>query len=346
MGGILVFFFILAILAVSIVSKGIIIVKQAEVIIIERLGRYHRTLNSGLSIIIPILDKARAFTWRFIKEDFKGNKVIHQSVVTRLDLRECVYDFPRQNVITADNVSLEINALLYFQVTDAFKAIYEIQNLPEAIEKLTQTTLRNVIGEMELDKTLTSRDMINTKLRDILDEATDKWGVKVNRVELQDINPPKEIRNAMEKQMRAERDKRARILEAEASKQAEILEAEGKKQANITEAEGKKQAGILEAERKKQAEILEAEGDKNAQILRSEGEARSRLLIAEAEADSIKRIEEALHKAKIDPAQYQLSQKYIAAFAEMVQKGDKTVVLPYEASSLLGAVKSIKSLLE
>jgi len=304
-------FVVLAIFVISIISKGVIIVRQAEVIIVERFGRYHRTLVSGLSIILPIVDKQRSFTWRAIKEDFKGNKYVTQVLCQRVDLRETVYDFPKQNVITADNVLIEIDAMVYFQVTDAFKAIYEINNLPEAIEKLTQTTLRNVIGELELDKTLTSREMINSKLRDILDDATDKWGVKVNRVELQDINPPKEIRAAMEKQMRAERDKRAKILEAEGTKQSDILEAEG---------------------------------SRNAQITRAEGEARSKLLVAEAEAEAIRKIHDALRETKVDPAEYQISLKYIAAFAEMVQKGDKTIVLPYEASSLLGSVKAIESI--
>ena len=305
-------FIILAVLIMSIVAKGIIIVRQAEVIIIERFGRYHRTLVSGLSIIFPIVDKQRSFTWRSIREDFKGNKYVQQISCTRVDLRETVYDFPKQNVITADNVLIEINAMVYFQVTDAFKAIYEINNLPEAIEKLTQTTLRNVIGELELDKTLTSREMINSKLRDILDEATDKWGVKVNRVELQDINPPKEIRAAMEKQMRAERDKRAKILDAEGTKQADILEAEG---------------------------------FRNAQITRAEGEAQSKLLVAEAEAQAIKKIHDALRESKVDPAQYQLSLKYISAFSEMTKNGDKTIVLPYEATAMLGSVKSIEEIL-
>jgi regulator of protease activity HflC (stomatin/prohibitin superfamily) len=301
----------LIVFVLILVSNGIVIVKQAEVLIIERFGRYHKTLESGLHIILPIIDKYRSFTWRFVKEDFKGNRYIQQSTISRLDLRETVYDFPRQNVITADNVSIEINAMVYFQVTDPFKAVYEINNLPEAIEKLTQTTLRNVIGELDLDKTLTSRDMINSKLREILDDATDKWGVKVNRVELQDINPPREIKNAMEKQMRAERDKRAKILEAEGTKQSDILEAEG---------------------------------FRNAQITRAEGEARSRLIVAEAEAEAIRKVATALKDTKVDPAEYQIALKYITAFSDLIQKGDKTIVLPYEATSLLGSVKTIESI--
>jgi len=302
---------IIVLFVLVLASKGLKVVQQAEVIIVERLGRYHKTLSSGLHIIWPIVDKPRSFNWRYIKEDFKGNKYIQQTMVNRMDLRESVYDFPKQNVITSDNVSIEINALVYFQVTDPFKAIYEINNLPDAIEKLTQTTLRNVIGELDLDKTLTSRDTINSKLRDILDEASDKWGVKVNRVELQDINPPKEIRAAMEKQMRAERDKRAKILEAEGDKQSQMTVAEG---------------------------------DKIAAITRAEGEAQSKLVVAEAEAEAIRRVSSAVAATKTDPAQYLLALKYINAFAELIQKGDKTVILPYESSALLGSVKTLNEL--
>ena len=239
---------IIALFVLILISKGLVVVKQAQVIIIERLGKYSRTLESGLHIIWPIVDKPRSINWRFVKTDYKGNSFVQIKNENRIDLRETVYDFPRQNVITSDNVSIEIDALLYFQITDPVKAVYEITNLPQAIEKLTQTTLRNVIGELELDKTLTSRDTINAKLRDILDEATDKWGVKVNRVELQDINPPQEIKMAMEKQMRAERDRRAKILVAEGDKRSQILVAEGDKEARITRAEGEAEAKVKVAE--------------------------------------------------------------------------------------------------
>jgi regulator of protease activity HflC (stomatin/prohibitin superfamily) len=302
---------IIAVAVIIFVSKGFIIIKQAEVVLVERLGKYHRTLNSGLHIIIPILDKPRKILWRYTKQDFKGNTYIQNREESRIDLRESVYDFPKQNVITSDNVGIEINALLYFQITDPMKATYEINNLPDAIEKLTQTTLRNVIGELELDKTLTSRDTINNKLREILDDATDKWGVKVNRVELQDINPPKEIRVAMEKQMRAERDRRAKILEAEGNKKSKILEAEGYR---------------------------------NAQIARAEGEAKSKLLVAEAEAEAIRKIADSVKTTSTDPAQYLVALKYIQAFEKMVQNGDKTVVLPYESSAVLGSVQAIEKI--
>lgn len=297
-----------AIFVISIISKGLIVVRQAEVVIIERLGKYYKSLQSGIHIIVPIFDKTRPIHWRYNKNDFRGNVIVAQKIETRIDLRETVYDFPRQNVITSDNVSIIINALLYFQITDPYKAVYEIGNLPEAIEKLTQTSLRNVIGSLTLDLTFTSRDAINAKLRDILDDATDKWGVKVNRVELQEILPPEEIRNAMEKEMRAERDKRAIILKADGEREYQIRVAEG---------------------------------DKLGRIARAEGEAQSKLLVAEAERKSISLIAEAVKGTGTDPAQYQIALKYIMAFQDMVQKGDKTVLLPYESSALLGSVRSL-----
>jgi len=300
-----------AIFILILVFKGLVVVKQAQVILIERLGKFDRTLESGLHIIWPIVDKPRSINWRFVKTDYKGNKYVQIKTENRIDLRETVYDFPRQNVITSDNVSIEIDALLYFQITDPMKAVYEITNLPQAIEKLTQTTLRNVIGELELDKTLTSRDTINAKLRDILDEATDKWGVKVNRVELQDINPPQEIKVAMEKQMRAERDRRAKILEAEGDKRSQILVAEG---------------------------------DREAKITRAEGEAKSKIMVAEAEAKAIQEISNSVKATGTDPAQYLLAIKYITAFNKIVQNNDKTVLIPYEATSMLGSVKAIEKI--
>jgi regulator of protease activity HflC (stomatin/prohibitin superfamily) len=216
--------------------------------VIERLGKYHRILQSGVNILWPFFDKPRRIQWRFTATDINGQKIIRTSDIERIDLRETVYDFPRQNVITKDNVTMTIDTILYFQITDPVRTVYEIANLPDAIEKLTQTTLRNVIGDLDLDQTLTSRDTINAKLRSILDDASDKWGVKVNRVELQDIAPPPDIKGAMEKQMRAERDRRAAILEAEGQKTSAVLVAEGNKEAEIARAEGEKRATVLVAE--------------------------------------------------------------------------------------------------
>ena len=217
---------------------------------------------------------------------------------------------------------MQINALLYFQIVDPFKAVYEINNLPNAIEKLTQTTLRNIIGEMELDQTLTSRDTINTKLRGVLDDATNKWGIKVNRVELQDITPPASVLQAMEKQMQAERDKRATILTSEGEKQSQILQSEGEKAAKINRAEAEKQQAILIAE----------------------GEATARIRKAEAEAQAIEKITAAVGKST-NPANYLLAQNYIKMLQE-VASGDKskTVFLPYEASGLMGSLGGIKEL--
>src|SRR5438477_306699 len=235
----------IALFAISIVARGIRIVQQAQTMIIERLGKYHRTLSSGVNLIIPIIDKPRAIDWHQVIVTPAGESFARHFRTDKIDLRETVYVFPRQNVITKDNVVVEIDALIYSQITDPVRATYEIANLPDAIEKLTQTTLRNVIGEMELDHVLSSRDTINAKLREILDEATHKWGAKVSRVELKDINPPRDIRDAMEKQMRAERDRRAAILPAEAAEQSRTRQAEGIRQPEIKQAERQEHATIV-----------------------------------------------------------------------------------------------------
>ncbi|MEM0897744.1 MAG: SPFH domain-containing protein [Verrucomicrobiota bacterium] len=315
-------FFIALVVAFAIM--GFKIVRHSETMVIERLGRYHRTLESGMNIIWPVIDRPRAVNWRFAAEKpIDGTTRMIDKITSRIDLRETVYDFPKQNVITSDNVGIQINALVYFQITDAMKSVYEINNLPNAIEKLTQTTLRNVIGELDLDQTLTSRDTINKKIGMILDEATNKWGVKVNRVEIQDIIPPADVQEAMEKQMRAERDRRAIILEAEGKKNSEILEAEGLRQ----------------------AEINKAEGDKEAAILRAQGEAEALERIAQAEGAAITRVKESLDGEKADPANYLIAMRYVETLKEMVSGQDnKTVYLPYEASNMLGALGGVKDL--
>lgn len=319
----IVIIFLLLCLVIFFAIKGFKIISQSETMVIERLGRYHRTLSPGINIIWPFFDKPRTIEWRFIKEDIDGKTIIRKITTEKIDLRETVYDFPKQNVITRDNVAIEIDALIYFQITDPKRAVYEVSNLPDAIEKLTLTTLRNVIGELDLDQTLSSRDTINQKLRTILDEATDKWGVKINRVELKDIIPPEDIKNAMEKQMKAERDRRAAILEAEGKKQSQILEAEGIKQAEINKAEGKKQALILEAT----------------------GEAEAKIKIAEAEAEMVEKISKAIKEVGGDPTQYLIALKYIETMREMVSgKDNKIVYLPYEASALLGSVGTLRDM--
>jgi len=323
--GSLILFGIIGLFVIIFVISGMRIIKQAEVMVIERLGKFHRILEPGVNIIIPIFDSPRKIEWRYITTNFEGKKVIRKKQTERIDLRETVYDFPKQNVITKDNVVIEINALLYFQITDPVKAIYEISNLPDAIEKLTQTTLRNVIGEMDLDETLASREQINNKLKRVLDEATDKWGVKINRVEIQDINPPGDIRETMEKQMRAERERRAAILEAEGLKRSKILESEGIRE----------------------SEINKAEGEKRAKILVAEGEAKARIMVAEAEAEAIKKITNAISVSGGNPSSYLIAIKYIEALKEMVSgKENKIVYLPYEATGILGALGGIKDMLE
>ena len=302
-------------LVVIYILRGIKIVSQSETMIVERLGKYNRTLNAGINVILPIIEQA--------KETIVRHQNGALSRTSRIDMREQVYDFDKQSVITKDNVMTEINALLYFQIVDPMKAVYEIQNLPVAIEKLTQTTLRNVVGEMELDETLTSRDTINSKLRNVLDDATNKWGVKVNRVELQDITPPESIRRTMELQMQAERNRRAEILKAEGEKQAQILNSEGEKQ----------------------AEINAAEADKQANILKAEGEARAKVLQAEAEATAIRNVAEAIADRGADPVNYLLAVKYIEALKEVASgQENKTVYLPYEATNMLGSLGGIKDL--
>lgn len=256
----LIFLGLAILIVVILVMAGIKVVPQSETRVIERLGRFHSVLPPGLNIIWPFIDKPKTIYTRRVETGLGGRTIVRMTATSSIDLREQVYDFPSQQVITKDNVTTEINALLYFQVVDPKKSVYEIDNLPNAIEKLTQTSLRNVIGELELDETLTSRDTINSRLQAILDEATNKWGVKVNRVELQDITPPGSVREAMEKQMQAERNRRAEILKAEGEKKSLILRSEGERESRINQAEAAKQSEILKAEGESRAKILQAEG--------------------------------------------------------------------------------------
>src|SRR6266513_1095375 len=289
----------IALFAISIVARGIRIVQQAQTMIIERLGTFHRTLSSGVNLIIPIIDKPRAIDWHQVIVTPAGESFARHFRTDKIDLRETVYVFPRQNVITKDNVVVEIDALIYSQITDPVRATYEIANLPDAIEKLTQTTLRNVIGEMELDHVLSSRDTINAKLREILD--------------------------AMEKQMRAERDRRAAILTAEAEKQSRTLQSEGIRQSEINQAEGQKQAKILAAE----------------------AEANARLKVAEAEAQAIERITAAIKGTGGDPARYLIAIRYIEALKEMVTspQNNTVIYLPHEATGVLTSLGGIREML-
>ena len=314
---------VIAAIVIIFALAGLLVVPQSETRVIERLGKFHKVLPAGLNIIWPIIDRPKVITTRKVVEGYQGRQIVRMSETAKIDLREQVYDFPKQNVITKDNVTTEINALLYFQIVDPVKSVYEIDNLPNAIEKLTQTTLRNVIGELELDETLTSRDTINAKLRTVLDDATNKWGVKVNRVELQDITPPETVRQAMEKQMQAERNRRAEILKAEGEKQSAILNSEGEKTSAINNAEAEKQSTLL----------------------RAEGIAKAKIMQAEAEAQAIQLVADAIKATKTDPASYLLATKYIETLKEMTSgKDNKTVYLPYEATNLLGSIGGIKEI--
>ncbi|HQE22808.1 MAG TPA: SPFH domain-containing protein [Syntrophomonadaceae bacterium] len=294
---------ILVLFVIIIALSSIKIIKQSTVGIVERLGKYHKTAEQGINVIIPFIDRFRAI----------------------IDLREQVVDFPPQPVITKDNVTMMIDTVVYYQVTDPFKVTYEIANAILAIENLTATTLRNIVGDLELDETLTSRDLVNTKLRTILDEATDKWGIKVNRVELKNILPPQDIQNAMEKQMRAEREKREAILRAEGQKTAAILEAEGQKQ-----------AAILNAEAVREAAIREAEGLRQAQILKAEGEAQAILTVQKAFADSLIMIKEAQADNKV------LALKSLEAIKDLAEGQATKLIIPSDLAGLAGVFAALK----
>ena len=291
---------VLLVIVIWVLASCIKIVPQAQAYVVERLGAYQGTWSVGLHFKTPFIDK----------------------IAKKVVLKEQVVDFAPQPVITKDNVTMQIDTVVFFQITDPKLYAYGVESPISAIENLSATTLRNIIGELELDHTLTSRDTINTKLRAVLDEATDKWGIKVNRVELQDIIPPSSVLQAMEKQMQAERNKRAAILTSEGEKQSQILQSEGEKASTINRAEAAKQQ----------------------EILRAEGEAQARIRKAEAEAIAIEKITEAVGKST-NPANYLLAQKYINMMEELAQ-GDKTktVFLPFEATNMLGSLGGIKEL--
>lgn len=304
---------VLAVGVIILILRGVYIVNQNQTIIIERLGSFHKVLTSGPNFIIPFIDSPRGMKWVDAGMLF---------ITQRVDLRERVLDIPEQSVITNDNVSISIDAIMYIQVTDPIKALYEIENLPSAIALLAQTSLRNVIGEMDLDATLASRDVINSKLKQILDEATDKWGTKVNRVELRNITPPRDIQQAMEKQMQAERERRAKVLQAEGDKQARIARSEGQKieQINISE------------------------GDKEAKIRRADGEAQAIGMIAKAKMEALNSLTSATNDSGLS-AQFLVANSYIEAFEKFITKDGDKVFIPYEATTALGALGSIKEVL-
>ena len=294
-------------IALIILVRNIRIVPQAQAYVITRLGAYKTTWGVGLHLKIPFIE----------------------SVAKRLSLKEQVADFPPQPVITKDNVTMQIDTVVYYQITDPKLYTYGIEQPILAIENLSATTLRNLIGDLELDQCLTSRDIVNTKMRQILDEATDPWGIKVNRVELKNILPPREIQNAMEKQMKAERERRESILQAEGQKQSQILVAEGEKQSTILRADAEKQAAILKAEAERQAAILKAEG-----------EAQAILNVQQALADSIKMLNEA------NPNEQVIKIKALESFEKAADGQATKIIVPSEIQSLAGLAASFKGLLE
>ena len=301
----------IAIVLLIIAVKTIRIVPQATVMLVERLGRFDKIASSGLNILIPFLDRPRAYYWTNSRPG-----------LTSIDLREQYIDLPPQPVITRDNVTIHVDSVVYWQVIDPVKAIYEMNDLVGGIVQLTITGMRAVMGEMDLDHTLSSRDAINSKLRIILDEATDKWGVKVTRVDVKNINPPEDVRITMEKQMTAERNRRALVLQAEGERQAAITRAEGEKTAAVTRAEGEKQSAILQAE----------------------GAAQARLRNAEAESEAIKRIAGAIGTG--DPAQYLITSRYIESLRDMTRTNNaKVIFMPVETSAMLSSVGAIKEVL-
>ena len=257
-------FLVLGVIILVILMASVKVIRQSTAVVVERLGKYSRTLQTGVRFIIPFIDRPSK----------------------PINLKEMVADFKTQPVITKDNVTMQIDTVVYFQITDPKMYTYGVDRPMSAIENLTATTLRNIVGELELDETLTSRDTVNTKMRQILDEATDPWGIKVNRVELKNILPPRDIQDAMEKQMRAERERREAILRAEGEKKSNILVAEGEKQSKILRAEADKQAQILKAEAEKEAAILNAEAQRVAYINEAQGQAEAIQMIVNAKADS------------------------------------------------------------
>jgi len=307
-----IFLLFLGIALLTIAWKTVKIVPQSSVLLIERLGKFHRVASSGLNIIVPFFESPRAVYWTNVRPG-----------ITSIDLREQYIDLPPQPVITRDNVTINVDSVVYWMITDPIKSVYEINDLVGSLVQLTITGMRSVMGEMDLDHTLSNRDAINSKLRLILDEATDKWGVKVTRVDVKNINPPEDVRITMEKQMTAERNRRALILQAEGDKQAAITRAEGEKQAAVTRSEGNKQSAILDAE----------------------GAAQARLTAANAEAQAIAQIAKAIGSAE-QTAQYLITSRYVDSLRDMTRtQNSKVIFMPMETSIMLSSIGAIKEVL-
>jgi len=306
----------LVILVIIILISGIKFVPQACEYVIERLGTYARSLHAGPHYVIPFFEK----------------------VAKRVSIKEQVADFKPQPVITKDNVTMQIDTVVFYRITDSKLYTYGVERPLAAIENLTATTLRNIIGELELDATLTSRDVINAKITAILDEATDPWGIKVNRVELKNIIPPREIQDSMERQMKAERERREKILQAEGEKKSQVLVAEGEKQSQILRAEAEKEAEILRAEAEKQAMILHADAVKQQKILEAEGEAEAIQMVQNALAESLVKLNQS------NPQDNVIALKSLEAFAKAADGKATKIIIPSEIQGLAGLVTSIKEI--
>ena len=298
---------ILVVLILILIVSNIQIVQQSKAYVVERLGAFHAVWGVGLHLKVPFIER----------------------VVKKVSLKEQVADFDPQPVITKDNVTMQIDTVIYFQITDPKLYTYGVEHPMNAIENLTATTLRNIIGDMELDQSLTSRDTINSRMRSILDEATDPWGIKVNRVELKNIIPPKEIQNAMEKQMKAERERRESILQAEGQKQSQILVAEGEKQ-----------SAILRADAAKQAKIMEAEAEKTAKILAAEAESEAIMKVQQATADALKLLNEAAPNDQV------VKLKALETMTKVADGKATKIIIPSELQGLAGLAASAKTVFE
>jgi len=299
-------------IGIFIITKGLVIVRQSEVMVIERLGSFNRILESGVNIIIPFIERPRAITMtRYLRTGQDYQSVMNKE--TRIDRRETVMDFPGQPVVTTDNVTVSINGALYYQIIDPRRAVYEVANMSQAVEVLAKTTLRSVVGKMELDKLFESRAEVNNAIQAEMEEPTSKWGVKLTRVEVQDISMPEEVEDAMRLQMAAERKRRA----------------------TVTEAEGEKTAAIAKAQGQREAAILNAEGDKESAILRAQGEQESIRLVLSAIGDS--------EDNKQTVIGYLLGQSYIKVLPNMAKDGER-VFVPYESSALLGSMGMFRDL--
>ena len=301
-----------------VIVRCIKVVPQAHVFVVERLGSFYAEWETGLHVLVPFIDR----------------------IAGKVSLKEKVVDFKPQPVITKDNVTMQIDTVVFYQVTNAKQYIYGVERPLAAIENLSATTLRNIIGEMELDATLTSRDVINTKITSILDQATDRWGIKVNRVELKNILPPREIQDAMEKQMKAERERREKILQAEGDKKSQVLVAEGEKESQILRAQAKKEAQILEAEAEKQATILRADAARQQKILEAQGEAQAIEMVQEALAESIVKLNNA------NPNDRVIKLKSLEAFAKSADGKATKIIIPSEIQGLAGLATGLKAIVE